>query len=276
MILTKQPVLVKTSLFNSFILKWVTLFVASMFIAVQAFSQNESIPKRPNPPRLVNNFSGQDFISPSEEQQLENKLETFANKTSNQIVVVIVDDLAGYEPYEYATKLGQSWGVGQEKQDNGVVVLIKPKIGSEKGRAFIASGYGLGGAIPDATCKQIVENELIPNFKNGDNYKGLDEATNVIMKLAVGEYNSDQYGEKHKKKALPAIVVLIIIIVIIIILAKGNSGGGMTMSSNGWLLGALLNSGSRGFGGGGGGGSSGGFGGFGGGGFGGGGAGGSW
>ncbi|HRG38980.1 MAG TPA: TPM domain-containing protein, partial [Bacteroidia bacterium] len=213
MILTKQPVKVKVSLFNTFVLKYMAVFIASFFISLQAFSQYQGIPLKPSPPRLVNNFSGQDFISPGEQQQLEGKLEKFANQTSNQIVIVIVDDLAGYEPYEYATKIGQYWGVGQEKQDNGVVVLIKPKKGSEKGRAFIASGYGLGGAIPDATCKQIVENELIPNFKKGDNYKGLDEATNVIMKLAVGEYNSDQYGAKHKKKGLPVIIVIIIIIV---------------------------------------------------------------
>ena len=127
MIPTKQlPAKVKMSVFNAFVMKCVALFVACLFIGGQAFSQNEGIPKRPTPPRLVNNFSGQGFISSGEEQQLEDKLEKFANQTSNQIVVVIVDDLAGYEPYEYATKLGQSWGVGQEKQDNGVVVLIKP------------------------------------------------------------------------------------------------------------------------------------------------------
>ena len=274
MILTKQSAMVKTALFNTFFFKCVTVFITCLFIAGPVFSQDKGIPSRPNPPRLVNNFSAQNFISASEEHQLEDKLEAFANKTSNQIVIVIVDDLAGYEPYDYATRLGHSWGVGQEKEDNGVVVLIKPKSGSEKGRAFIATGYGLGGAIPDATCKQIVENELIPNFKNGNNYKGLDEATNVIMKLAVGEYNSDQYGEKHKKKGVPGIVVIIVIIIIIIIISRGNSGGGMTMSSTGWLLGSMLGGGGRGYGGGGR--SSGGFGGFGGGGFGGGGAGGSW
>lgn len=270
---TIQPVKVKTSSFNAFVVKCISLIFACLSLSYQAFSQDKGIPSRPNPPRLVNNFSGQNFISPGEEQQLENKLEAFANKTSNQIVIVIVDDLAGYEPYDYATRLGQAWGVGQEKQDNGVVVLIKPRIGSEKGQASISTGYGLGGAIPDATCKQIVENELIPNFKNGENYKGLDEATNVLMKLAIGEYNSDQYGEKRKKKGLPAVVIIIIILVILLVIARGNKGGGgMTMSSTGWLLGSMLGGRGRGLGGG----SSGGFGGFGGGGFGGGGAGGSW
>jgi uncharacterized protein len=139
-------------------------------------------------------------------------------------------------------------------------------------------GYGLEGAIPDLTAKRIVENELIPNFKNNDNYTGLDKATDVLISLASGEYNSDAYGKKNKK-GFPAGVLIPIIFLIIFILirgSKGGRGGGMTMSSSGFLLGALLGGGGRGGFGGGGGGSSGGFGGFGGGGFGGGGAGGSW
>src|SRR3954471_117814 len=164
---TIQPVKVKTtSLFKAFAVKCIALFLAGFLLfSTQVFSQGDNIPEPPNPPRLVNNLSQSNFISGSEAEQLESKLQAFANKTSNQIVIVIVDDLAGYEPYDYATRLGHKWKVGQEKMDNGVVVLIKPKTGSGKGQAWIATGYGLGGAIPDATSKQIVENELIPNFK---------------------------------------------------------------------------------------------------------------
>lgn len=269
--LITQPMKVLTSIFSRATVRYITLFLAFLFCSIQAFPQN--IPSPQDPPRLVNNFSKQNFISRSEENQLENKLEAFANKTSNQIVIVIVDDLGGYEPYAYAVKILHDWGVGHAKEDNGVVVLIKPKTADSKGQAFISTGYGLGGAIPDAVGKRIVENELIPNFKKGDNYVGLDKATDVIMSLAVGEYNSDQYAAKKKEKSLPGIVVILIIIVIIIILSRGNRGGGMTMSSAGWILGSMLGGGGRGFGGGG---SSGGFGGFGGGSGGGGGAGGSW
>ncbi|HET6226447.1 MAG TPA: TPM domain-containing protein [Bacteroidia bacterium] len=279
MITTTQPAKVNTYMLNTAILNRVVLFCVCLFFSIQTFAQ-EGIPPRPKPDRLVNNYTS-GFISKDEEARLEQKLSDFANKTSNQIVIVIVDDLAGYEPYDFATRLGQSWGVGHEKEDNGVVVLVKTKTADGRGEVQIAPGYGLEGAIPDATAKQIVENELIPNFKNGDNYKGLDEATNVLMKLAVGEYNSDQYAKKNKKQNMPVMIIIIIVIIIVIILPKRRGGGGgMTMSSAGWLLGSMLGGGGRrsgGFGGGFGGGSSGGgFGGFGGGSFGGGGAGGSW
>ncbi len=263
--------------------KYISFVLAFLLASVQLFGQAD-IPERPNPPRLVNNLSKEfpDFISQSEEADLERKLENFANQTSNQIVIVIVDDLADYEPAEYAYTLGDKWQVGQEKQDNGIVILIKPTGGQGQRKYFIAIGKGLEGAIPDATAKQIENQELVPNFKNGNFYEGLDASVDVLMSLAKGEYNSDKYGEKSKSKGgslVKAILIIIFIIVFIIIGIKRGGGGrgGMTMGSRGIWLGGLGGFGAgRASGGGFGGGSSGGFGGFGGGSFGGGGAGGSW
>lgn len=254
------------------------IFFTSSLLAIK-----DSIPERPNPPRLVNNLSKEmpDFLSASEEAQLERKLQDFANQTSNQIVIVIVDDLAGMEGWDFATQLGHKWGVGQAKFDNGVVILIKPTGGQGQRYLGIAVGYGLEGAIPDLTTKQIRENEMIPYFKNKEYFTALDKATDVIMALAKGEYNSDAYGQKHSAgKSFPKGLIILIIFVVLFIIARSSKGGGgrggMSMGS-GFFLGSMMG---RGFGGGGGGfgggGSSGGFGGFGGGGFGGGGSGGSW
>ncbi len=249
-----------------------------LFFSIASFAQTDGIPDRPNPPRLVNNLSKAfpNFISGQEQALLEKKLQDFANQTSNQIEIVIVDDLAGLEAYDYATRLGQKWGVGQAKADNGIIILVKP---TERHELFIAPGYGLQGAIPDLTTKQIRENEMNPYLKKGQNFTAFDKGTDVLMALAKGEYNSDAYGKKKSKNKIPFQLIIIIIIVILVILfgsKKGgsSSGGGLSMGS-GFLLGSMFGSGFGGSGGGGGG-SSGGFGGFGGGGFGGGGSGGSW
>lgn len=278
MITTIQAVEIKSSFFH--VLRRFMLLLSTVFFSFQAFSQSDGIPEKPNPPRLVNNLSTQaPILSPQQEQQLEQKLVDFANRTSNQIVIVIVDELNGLEAYDFASRLGHKWKVGQDKFDNGIVILIKPRSTDEgKRQLFIAVGYGLEGAIPDLTTKRIRENEMNPYFKQDDYYTGLDKGTDVLMALAVGEYNSDAYGKK-KKKGFPVGVLIPIIIIIIFVIIKngrGGRGGGMTMSSAGWILGSILSSGGRGSGGFGGGGSSGGFGGFGGGGFGGGGSGGSW
>lgn len=249
-----------------------------LFSAFVSFAQTDGIPDRPSPPRLVNNFSKEfpDFLSEQEESQLEKKLEDFANQTSNQIVIVIDDELAGLEPFDYATRLGQKWGVGQGKSDNGIVIVIKPTGGQGHRKYFIAPGYGLQGAIPDLTCRQIEENELVPNLKSGKYYDALDKTTDVLMSLAKGEYNSDAYGKKHSKRRIPlGVIIPLIFIILFIILrsSKGGGGRGGLSIGTGFFLGSMMGGG-RGFGGGGG--SSGGFGGFGGGGFGGGGSGGDW
>jgi uncharacterized protein len=255
-----------------------------LFFAFATAIAKDAIPDKPNPPRLVNDYSAQGFLNAAEQAQLEQKLQAFANETSNQIVIVIVDDLGDLEAWDYATQLGKKWGVGQDKFDNGIVILIKPTGGEGQRDLFIAVGTGLEGAIPDITTKQIREREMYPSLKNGQNFEALDKATTVLMALAKGEYNSDAYGKKGRSgRAFPRYLIIPLIFLVLFIIARSSKGGGggrggMSMG-NAFLLGSMLGGGRRGggFGGGGfGGGSSGGFGGFGGGGFGGGGSGGKW
>ena len=250
-----------------------------VLLSASIFAQSEGIPERPSPPKLVNNLSSTHFITASEEATLEQKLVTFANETSNQIVIVIVDELGGMEPWAYATELGQKWGVGQGENDNGIVILLKISGGKGERKYFIAPGRGLEGAIPDLTCRQIEETELLPNLKAGNYFQALDKTTDVLMSLAKGEYNSDAYAKKNSKRFPTKIIIPLIFLILFIIFRMGKGGGGrgsggMSMGT-GFLLGSMFGGGGRGFGGGGGG-SSGGFGGFGGGSFGGGGSGGSW
>ncbi|MDZ4058854.1 MAG: TPM domain-containing protein [Bacteroidales bacterium] len=243
------------------------------------------VPPRPVPPVLVNDLAG--VLSQSERSDLEKRVVEFSQNTSNQIVILTISSLDGIDKAEMAYKVGQSWGVGDSKFNNGLVILVKPKIGNEKGEAFIATGYGLEGALPDAICRRIVENEMIPLFRENNYYGGIDKALNVIMPIAAGEYSYKEYkGGEEGSAAAVFVLILVIFFIIVAIGKKGNTtnlGGGKRGGPSALdllILGSLLSggrggrSGGGGFGGGGFGG--GGFGGFGGGGFGGGGAGGSW
>jgi len=262
--------------------KIISLLLAYLFIGFTAIAQEDKIPDVPNPPKLVNNFSKQlpNFLSGSEQQALENKLVEFNNATSNQIVIVIVDDLAGYSPYEFASKLGRKWGVGQEKYKNGIVILVKPtESDGNKKVIFIAPNGGLQGIIPDAATSRIIDNEIVPQFKQKNFYEGLDRATNVLMSLSKSEYSYSDYGKKKKKGLSSFFVVAIVLLVIIFMMKQKGGRGGYTIGGSGRNYGGGFFGG--GFGGGGGGfsgGGGGGFGGFGGGGggFNGGGSGGSW
>lgn len=244
--------------------------------AVQLFAQN--IPPRPNPPKLVNDLVG--LLSSSQVEELENKVDKYNDSTSNQIAIVIVGTLNDNEPVDYAVKLGREWGVGSKDFNNGVIILISTGADGSKRKVFIAPGYGLEGALPDITSKQIVDAELIPNLKSGNYYRGLDNAVDAIIKAAAGEYKAPKgYGDRNSKSGR-GILVWVIIFIIILIVSNNRRGGGGMMSRRGygnliWPL--LLGSGGGGWSGGSGGSSGGGgFGGFGGGSFGGGGAGGDW
>lgn len=258
------------------------LFVIFSLLSLAASAQlDKIIPAAPNPPRLVNDYTG--TLTPLQQENLEHKLKNYDDTTSNQIVVAIVKTLNDYDPYEYATALGRKWGVGNKEFNNGVVFLIA----KDDRKVFIAPGYGLEGTLPDITCKQIVENEILPNFRGDDYYRGIDEGTTAIMHAAAGEYQPPEgYADRGRKKGVPLPLVIFIIFIIVIIISRigGGGGGGSFMSRRGyretgippifWFPGG--GGSSRGGGGWSGGGSGGSFGGFGGGSFGGGGAGGSW
>jgi len=258
-------------------IKTVFILVILFLYSGVSFAQG-SIPEKPNPPRLVNDFA--QILSPDQVQSLESKLVAFNDSTSVQITVVIVPTLDGYEKADYAQQLGQKWGVGDSKLSNGFVVLIKPKTASEKGEAFIATGYGVEQFVPDATAIDIINNEMIPFFRQDDYFGGINAATGTLMSFVKGEFKAENYG-KSKKKGSSAIFVLIIIVVVVLLISRNNnnhhtinrsgSGGPIFFPWMGGSGGGFGGSSGGGFGGGGGG-----FGGFGGGSFGGGGAGGSW
>lgn len=236
-------------------------------------TSNQEVPPRPN--HLVDDLA--DMLSPDEENQLEQKLVAESDSTSVQIAILTIEDLNGYEIASLAFKIGDAWGIGGPHQDNGVLILVS----KNDHAVFIATGKGMEGPVPDVTAKKIIDNIIVPNFRNEDYYAGLDQATTAIIKLAAGEF-VDELQNKRSNNNFPFAVIPIIIFIILFIMSRINRGGGGVISRRGffpspWLWGGLGGfGGGGGFRGGGGGGGGGGFGGFGGGGFGGGGAGGRW
>lgn len=239
---------------------------------------SQNFPAKPN--TLVNDYTN--TLTPSEISDLERKLVAFDDSTSIQISVVFISSLDGYDVSDYGYQLGRAWGIGGSKKNTGILVLSS--IGDRK--ITIQTGYGMEGALPDAIAKRIVENEIKPNFKNGNYYKGVDEATDAIISYTKGEYKSDvKKAIKGKSSGFPIGIIIIIVVIIFSIAGKGGKGGGGRNVIGGrgaanifwWsLLSGMGNSGRSGGGFGGSSSGGGGFGGFGGGSFGGGGASGSW
>lgn len=263
-------------------IKKTPIFFSFLFIAFASFAQ--TFPERPN--RLVNDYTS--TLSADEISRLEQKLTAFDDSTSTQIAVVIIKSLEGYDVADYGARLAETWGignVGKDKKNNGVLLLAS--LGDR--RVTIQTGYGVEGALPDAIARRIIENEVTPNFKNGNYFAGLNEGTDAIISYTKGEYTNENPKRKGGSRGGYGFIFIIIIFIIIAIISRRGGGGGSQViggrggASPFWwmLMGAGLGRGSSGggwggFSGGGGSGGGGGFGGFGGGSFGGGGASGSW
>ena len=268
---------------RKFEMKLKNILFTTLLLFINAIVFGQTFPAKPT--RLVNDYT--QTLSADQVNQLEQKLVAFDDSTSTQIAVVMVKSLDGYDVADYTQRLAQSWGVGGDKNNNGVMLLIS--LGDRK--VSIQTGYGVEGTLPDAIARRIIENEITPNFKSGDYFAGINQGTDAIISYTKGEYKNDT--PKKRKKSSGGIIPFIVIFIIIILLAikRGGGGGGSQViggrgsASPFWwlLLGSQLGRGGGGgfggFSGGGGGfggGGGGGFGGFGGGSFGGGGASGSW
>lgn len=250
---------------------FIALLAALVSFAQDSFDPEKLLKQKPN--QLVNDFTS--TLTPDQQQALENKLVAFDDSTSTQIAVVIIPTLNGRDVADYNIELGRAWGVGGKENNNGVILLISK--GDRK--LNISTGYGLEGALPDVTAKQIIDDIIVPNFKGDDYYRGIEEGTDAIIQAVKGEYSAPRNYGKSKGKAIGNIVFIIILIIIFLALGSGRGGGGSFMSRRGfaaWTIGNMLSGGRGGGWSGGGGSSGGGFGGFGGGSFGGGGASGSW
>lgn len=258
-----------------------TFWIALVCMFTQIGLAQFTIPEKPSLQTSVYDYAK--VLSDSEKQQLEEKLVRYSDSTSTQIVVVTIDNLKGEDIGILAPKWGHEWGVGQAKEDNGVFILLS----KEDRKIWIAPGYGVEDKLIAGTTGEIVRNVIVPEFKAGSYYNGLDKGADAIFDVLKGKYKgSRKNGLKNGVSPFVILLVLFVIVLIIVSSVKGNGkgngrGGGMMRSPSLLdiiVLSSLGRNSGGGFGGGFGGSSGGGGfgGGFGGGGFSGGGAGGSW
>lgn len=254
----------------------IIFFTSTLSIAQSGFK----IPEKPDKQTSV--YDKAKVFTPSQKQALEQKLIRYSDTTSTQIVVATVNTLNGDDISLIATNWGHKWGIGQEKEDNGILILLA----MEDRKVDIATGYGIEYLLTDLLSERIINRVMIPEFKTGNYYAGIDKGTTAIFQVLNGEYKGTR--KEAESFDFGFIVFIIILLIFFILISRGGRGNGgrrnyrRTDSRDILETIILSNAGRGGFGSGGFGGSSGGFGsggfggGFGGGGFGGGGASGSW
>lgn len=208
-----------------------TILTAILVAAAAFWGLAQEFPRPMQPTRLVNDFTG--LLTTQEQQALEQKLVKFDNETSTQLSVVTVNDLQGMAVSQYAQRLFDAWGVGGKRNNNGILILVKPKTDSERGEVFIATGYGLEGAVPDALAGRIVDYEILPSFREGRYYEGLDKATTTLMELTRGEYTAEEYLRRKEEGSWFSILFPFLFLIVLIVMFLRRRRRGYTMSSKG-------------------------------------------
>jgi uncharacterized protein len=179
-----------------------------LFVFLLSFSTvfaQEGIPAKPS--GYILDEAG--LLNPEEENALEQKMRGYADSTSTQFAIVLVNSTNGRDPYDYAIDIGKVWGVGQKGKNNGVVILVA----MQDRKLRIVTGRGIEDVLPDAVCKRIINRILKPTFKAGVYYQGLDEATNEMMRRASGEFNNEDSGEEPQ--GIPPVIIIFLILIII-------------------------------------------------------------
>ncbi|MDD2820348.1 MAG: TPM domain-containing protein [Flavobacterium sp.] len=238
-----------------------------------------TIPEKPSFQTSVYDYAK--VLSETEKAQLEEKLIKYSDSTTTQIVVITIESLKNEDIGILTPKWAQQWGIGgTEQNDNGVLILLA----KAERKIWISPGYGLEDRLTAGIGGEITRNIIIPEFKAGSYYKGLDKGTDAIIDVFKGKYKGER--KQAKGKDFPILPFIVIVVILLILISRNKKGGGNSGNSGGGgpsLLDVIILSNlGRGSGGGFGGSSGGGFGGggfgggFGGGGFSGGGSGGNW
>ena len=203
------------------ILHFLRNFIWVLLLSVgSSLSAQYTIPEKPKVLYPVYDEVG--LLSSEEKELLNQKLIKFEDSTSTEIEVVIIPSTKGEDINFLATRFGQTWGIGKKGVDNGVVFLIATKdqqISIQQGRAVEKS-------LTASVAGQIIDYLIIPKFKQGKWYEGIDEGVNALMEATQGKFKP-QKKEKEEDFAMVAVLIIVVFIVIMIILIKyGNKGGG--------------------------------------------------
>jgi uncharacterized protein len=204
-------------------------FCVAILFWLLAFSSHAAEVIPPKPDRYFNDYAG--VVSKEAAQRFNEQLAQFERETSDQVVVAVFPKMqSDSDIADYTQRVAQTWGVGQKERRNGVVLFVF----IQDRKMFIEVGYGLEGALPDATAFDITERHIKPLFRTGNYESGLATGIDLICKAIRGEYKGSGKtvaGQRHGGNAFSLLPFIIFVIVLIIISRLMGRLGGYGYSS---------------------------------------------
>lgn len=154
-------------------IRWLVLLLALAGVGLAA-----PLAAQPQFPALTGRVvDNAELLSPEAEARLTAKLEALESQSQRQLVVATIPDLQGYDIADYGYQLGRFWGLGDEARNDGALLLVAPN----DRKVRIEVGYGLEGYLTDALSSLIIQNQILPAFRNGDFPGGIEAGTDAII-----------------------------------------------------------------------------------------------
>tara|TARA_R110000823_G_scaffold27609_4_gene80314 strand:+ start:5546 stop:6304 length:759 start_codon:yes stop_codon:yes gene_type:complete len=206
-----------------------------------------------------------EMLGPDVEARLNQMLQAHEQATTEQVVVVTLADLQGFPIEDFGYQLGRHWGIGQQGEDNGALLIVA----QDERKVRIEVGYGLEGRLTDAQSSVIIDSVITPAFRKGNFESGIEAGAAAMIQVLGGEpmaiprTQQMRAGQEQPNAGLVALFFLLMMAVIFMFGSRGGRGGrgGAALLGAALLSGAMGGRGGGGFGGGGFGGGGGGFGG---------------
>ncbi|OQX57955.1 MAG: hypothetical protein B5M52_06340 [Helicobacteraceae bacterium 4484_230] len=158
-------------------------FISGLFLVAAVLFAAITFPELTG--RVVDNA---DLLSPEQEQKVSLQLEALESNTTDQLVVVTLKSLDGYDIADYGYQLGRHWGIGQENKDNGALLIVAPN----ERKVRIEVGYGLEGVLTDAKSSWIIQNIILPAFKSGEYDAGIQAGAEAIVGILMDPSEMDE------------------------------------------------------------------------------------
>lgn len=170
----------------------------------------------------VNDTAG--ILDGSQRDRIEQTLADFERQTSTQIALLTVPTLDGEDIAAFGIRVADAWKVGQADKDNGAILIVAPN----DRKVRIEVGYGLEGALTDATSSQIIRNVIVPAFRDGNWYGGIAGGLDAIMRATKGEYTApadseNPYQRVEKKQSVFSTILFVIVFLILMATPGGRS-----------------------------------------------------
>lgn len=164
------------------------------------------------------------ILSPEARTRIDGKIKAHEDRTGDQLVVATVPSLQDLTVEDYANRLARSWGIGQKKTNNGVLLLVAPK----ERKVRIEVGYGLEGTLTDALSKTIITSAITPRFRQGDFSGGVEAGVDAILPILAGDADEWQRRAPVREDSVDPVTVIfwiVVIIALVVVLTRMNGGG---------------------------------------------------